>query len=557
MALGGRGAVSRLIVPVSCAAACLALLAMSAPAAAAPARITGKLKVSGYTVIALATNGRVSAVRVPTAEFKLRPPASRVTLHLRDPDGVYAGPVVLGSREKGSRAILGVKAGAQLGDITVDAAGGYAKVARKPAKGAVDSALLGRARKGVPIGSGNFGRVRSKVPSKRIPGDLDFDGLPDRVDIDDDGDRVLDKQDRSSRTRAAQVTPGDPLGLSTGMGVTLSQTPNVQAGASDAQIETALQDLGYMLVNIPFGIDAIELDCGAPVPAGLSYCAQGGTGMAGDPATDPFPGCCDADDDGFGRMVPSTVVPGDFQNFALDHRANTGQIGTGDVLIGHVASSGDVSDCPPPGGVSSNCTSFSSVQQYVFATVPALRTFDDGAGGPVTIPYPVPAGDPGTTEQNPYVVSATGGDVILAVTVSRTQRRPTSEAECAQPSPTCTGTEWIDMGGLVHNVTAGPPGTGHAAECPQGAYSSTDPNLVAHSLHEGFGGFVDRNADQPTGAGNTFSYSVNLTRCLATAGISFNPGQTREVKFQAWTEATAGSAGVDNSHQAISFRRAP
>ena len=256
-------------------------------------------------------------------------------------------------------------------------------------------------------------------------------------------------------------------------------------------------------------------------------------------------------------MVPSEVVPGDFQNFALDHRANTGQIGTGDVLIAHVASSGDVSDCPPPGGISSTCTSFSSVQQYVFATVPAVRTFDDGPGEPVTIPYPIPQGDPGTSEQNPFVVSAAGGDVILAVTVSRTQRRPTSEAECVQPSPTCTGSEWIDMGGLIHNVTAGPPGEGHRAECPQDAYSSTDANLAAHSLHEGFGGFVDRKADEPTSAANTLSYSVNLTRCLATAGISFNPGQTREVKFQVFTPATAGTAGVDNSHQAIAFRRAP
>lgn len=547
---------SKGIVPAS-AAVCIALLATSAPAAAAPARITGKLSVSGYTVIALASNGKVSAVDVPSAKFKLRPPANRVTLHLRDPDGIYAGPVVLGSREKGTRAVLGVKAGAALGEITVDPARGYGKVAKRPAKSAVDRSVLGRARKGVPFGAGNFGQVKSKPPSRPPAGDLDFDGIPDRMDIDDDGDRRLDKQDRSRSVRAAQVSEADPLGLSTGLGTTLSQTPNVQAGATDAEIDRMLRDVGYMLVDIPFGVSAVELDCGAPVPVGLSYCAPGGTGMAGDPANDPFPSCCDSDGDGFGKMTPSEVVPGDFQNFAMDHRSSTAEIGTGDTLIAHTTRSGSESQCPPPGGTSSNCTSASSVQQFVFATVPALQTYDDGAGAPVSIAYPVPPGSPGTEQGDGIPVAATGGDVILTVTLSRTQRRPTSEAECTQPpAPGCTEAQWLDMGGLVHTVTAGPPGTGHAAECPANAFSSSDPNLAATQLHPEFAGFFDTKASQPTSASNTLRYTVNITRCLEIANISWNVGQTREIKFQVFTPTSGGSStGADNSHQTISFRR--
>jgi hypothetical protein len=51
----------------------LAVLAASAPAAAAPKPITGKLSKRGYTVIALPANGKAKSVRVTTARFRLGP----------------------------------------------------------------------------------------------------------------------------------------------------------------------------------------------------------------------------------------------------------------------------------------------------------------------------------------------------------------------------------------------------------------------------------------------------------------------------------------------------
>ena len=91
------------------AALVLAVSAMAAPASAAakPRSISGKLSKPGYTVIALADNGKATSVRLRRSSFRLRPPASRVTLHLRARNGRYAGPVVLGSTRKGRRAILG------------------------------------------------------------------------------------------------------------------------------------------------------------------------------------------------------------------------------------------------------------------------------------------------------------------------------------------------------------------------------------------------------------------------------------------------------------------
>ena len=109
-----------------------AVLAASTPAAAAPTRITGTLSQPGYTVIALAADGRATSVRVRGRTFGLRPPAKRVTLHLRASTGSYAGPVVIGREKKGRVAIVGVKAGAKLGRIKIGR--GYARLAKRLGK---------------------------------------------------------------------------------------------------------------------------------------------------------------------------------------------------------------------------------------------------------------------------------------------------------------------------------------------------------------------------------------------------------------------------------------
>ena len=71
--------------------------------------ISGKLDKSGYTVIALSdASTNASAVKVTGRKFKVPiplPPGKKtkgkpsITLHLRAPDGTYAGPVVLAGRD--------------------------------------------------------------------------------------------------------------------------------------------------------------------------------------------------------------------------------------------------------------------------------------------------------------------------------------------------------------------------------------------------------------------------------------------------------------------------
>src|SRR5215213_4657836 len=98
------------------ALAAVVLGMLPATSAAAPRAIAGKLSKKGYTVIALAADGRARSV-VARPGFKVRPPASRITLHLRDAKGRYAGPVVVG--RAGKQVVVGVKAGAKLGRVRV------------------------------------------------------------------------------------------------------------------------------------------------------------------------------------------------------------------------------------------------------------------------------------------------------------------------------------------------------------------------------------------------------------------------------------------------------
>lgn len=201
--------------------ASVVLLAASAPATAAPAPISGTLSAPGYTVVGLAQSGEARTVRVSAGQFSLVPPTEAVTLHLRAPNGTYAGPVVLkdptnsvrkakakvrkakrklrrakrtvraaethqqlkrarvrrrraakrlrraerrlerakqiATDRRGSVAV-GVEAGAVLGKIAIRS--GYASAGDipKPAwRASVDPERRALAQRGAPIGAGNFG----------------------------------------------------------------------------------------------------------------------------------------------------------------------------------------------------------------------------------------------------------------------------------------------------------------------------------------------------------------------------------------------------------------
>ena len=197
-----------------------ACLLSPVPAAGAAARpqpkpqpkpITGTLDRPGLTVVALALHGRVTKA-LARPRFSLVPPGRVVTLQLRDRAGSYLGPVVAAGRR--GRVIVGVRAGARLGRIEV--LDGYARVGHAPPRRALDPALFARARKGAPVGAGSLGWIAGRVKGPPGPGrDRDRDGIPDKFDVDDDGDLVLDVREQGHRPPsppAARVFAVLPLG---------------------------------------------------------------------------------------------------------------------------------------------------------------------------------------------------------------------------------------------------------------------------------------------------------------------------------------------------------
>jgi hypothetical protein len=495
----------------------LLLGAPQAPAKLKP--ITGKLSRAGYTVIALAADGRVRAVQTQGRDFSLRPRARLVTLHLRGADGVYAGPIVVARRKRGRRVILGVVAGAKLGKISVKPRRGYARVKRKLPERLLVASRRARARKGAPIGAGNFGRVRSRNVKRSAPGDSDLDGVAEPLDVDDDGDLIFDGLDRSPGALASAAGGADHFAVNTLMAGGLDQTTNANAGSSDQEIDAALPGIGTLGISILAG-DLVELDCG-----GLVYCSTGGTGRTLMDA--PFPECCDLDGDGFGTL---SAPPGEPPGMFIRHGANSDQIGTGNVLIERVTT----------GGVETDART--DTVQYIFATMPALTSFTDEAGTVTDVSYPVAGPLPGPP--GPGVVGngfpvADGGDAGDEISVTLTFWRPQRKKLKAEPG------KWIDIGGL--NYIARGNDSGGPSPCPQSSFSEPSAELTALTPADGFRGFRDGAGDAAADPANTLSYKLNLTECL---GGSFAIGEERKFDLAA---ISPNLARVDAAGQAVYF----
>ena len=646
-------------VAASSVAAFVALLATSVPASAAPQRITGTLSKPGYSVIALAANGEGKATRA-TPRFSLRPPARVVTLHLRGPDGVYAGPIVVATSSKGKRALLGVKAGTKLGEIRVNSRKGYARLSSRLANELVDSRRSARAKKGVPLGAGNFGLVRSKVPRKSPPGDLDADGVANPLDIDANGNRQLDRYEQSTNVSAAARTtiralvlavnadgtvrirncgerveatgswpegaPPPVVGKSyvavvdyvdaehvtvlsvrgpvedgcsastyvprvgPALGLTLKDTMNANIpGVTVADLERNLRDRGIFWILAPAWPDvAIELDCGGdkqvpPRAEGLKYCTSGGTGrvnksLLGDTFPLAFPDCCDSNPaNGFGELRPLELAredPGSacFRRCVharLSHGASTDEVGTGDILNWRIRED-DV------------LTEFPTALPDVFATVPAVTSYDDdGPGGnpPTRISYPIPqpyvGSDPPFNEPSepPYhgfpvapcandVPPCVKGDVVLTFEFWPPQREAISTA----------GEEgqWTDIGRLVYAPgVSGPwkpspqnpggPSGPSLPNCHESDLFTTDRDLTPGRANVPFGsgaGYRDKVEDRRADPTNTLTFSVNVTQCLGrpTPGASGQPWKSGE-NVSMWLLGGLGesAAGENAAYQELLF----
>ena len=511
-------------------APCILILALLVPALvqAKPAKLSGKLSARGYTVIALAASGKAKTDRAAHGKFKLRPPTKKVTLQLRAPDGTYAGPIVVATAKHGTEAIVGVRAGARLGKVEVKPDEGYAKLATRLPGKYLNLKRTALAEQGTPLGAGNLGRIPASTGGGG-PGDGDLDGIPDALDVDDDGDVILDRFDPefgTARARASADTGDVVVRAISLLDLDLPDVVNANApGLTEEQIEAALPRFGRLLLG-SLGIETaetsdppVELDCGDP-DTGLIYCRKNGsTGTItsvsivppGGRPGDPFPECCDPDEDGFGSLVWVTV-PGegvDAHAVTLLHGATGDQIGAGDLLIARTKRDGANE-------------AFTGTLSHLFETVPALASYTDEAGNTTAMSYPVAPGTSGTRE-NPFAPTD-GPDADTDVEVTLTFWRPQREALPDEPG------RWIDVGHNVYIADArGPleaPSSFQGGSCPSSAYSETDPNLTPVQApdfplfyEQPVSGLEDSADDQPADPANTFTFTFNLNRCFGTIPV--------------------------------------
>jgi hypothetical protein len=522
------------LIAVCSAFLTLFLAPAAAPAARRLAPITGRAP-AGYTVIALALNGHAADATVQAGgRFRVVPTAARVTLQLRAPDGTYGGPVVVAPHGP-HQVVVGVRAGARLGVIRV--ANGFGKVAGV-LSGALDTSRLAFARRRRPTGARRLGHVRrwpslgrsggtgpsARTLAKRRGGDLDQDGIPDAIDVDDDGDLRLDNVDKRSSlggsiASAQDLDPYQPTSL---LNVGLEESYLAEragyargvAGyplnddvprATSPEDRVKLRDLAISqrsLVLFPLPRGDAELDCG-----GLIYCRAGGSGRDVT-RMHVFPDDFDADQDGFGLMTDSRPL-----NPSRDGFGTTAQIdrpifalapGTGlrTVPGSDGIGSGDQYLERFPGGLVQPTT-----LGYVFDSVPAIKSYGQ-EGATTDIAYPVPEDGPGT-ERDPLPITVSRP---LTLVVWRPQRRALpGEAGCSPDAATCS--EGVDIGGLTY-VVAGK--TNEQARqtwhCPPSAYG-LPPGASSGAARVGAGGVTDLAPDRPSDSARVVSFTVTLSQC--------------------------------------------
>jgi hypothetical protein len=471
-----------------------------------------------YTVLAVGATGEVSSVRT-SDEFDLAAPHGTATLHLRGPDGSYAGPIVVGGNAK--RVTLGVREGANLGTVRIH--DGFAQTERDLPARFADPRVQAVARRGRPVGGRNFGLVRSRRASRAGRGrDADSDGVVGAFDVDDDGDLELDNVDRAAGS-AGVGDRRDPFGVASVLPVGLIQSYlaerlgfaeglagyalNQNTRAPDRSLNTirdlALRIRAVLLFRIPPG-DEVELDC-----AGLTYCSPGSTGAT----VEGGPRLQDTDGDGFYTMVPvgtflphrdgfgttQTVDP--TRTFAIQPHTAASLIGSGDTYIEHVKD-GETEH------------QHALTLRYIFGTVPALAGWSDGTRTePINYPVPENAPERGSGG-GPITLRRSGRSYVLRLTLWRPQRE-------SIPGSSDRG-EWMDIGGLTYTVVGA---TNDASlrlwRCRPSAYSRPSSEVEVRS-----NGVLDTSADRPARPANKFTFDVNLSECLRDSALpEWGPGQ--------------------------------
>jgi hypothetical protein len=522
----------------------LSLLCLSHSALAQQKPLSGEFQKqlpAGSTLLAIGSNGRASAALVTGKKFRVIPPTASARLYILKGNKV-SGQVVLSrcKNKKGSKVInakscdkqqvyTSFKAGKKLGTI---ATVGSAYVIRSASLGTVvvadkaaakDFAPVGLAKLGLGGGGGATAKENSSTLAE-AGADTDLDGLVDALDIDDNGNGVIDNYDSSTQA----PTSNDAFKVFSNLKLELSESLNLHAtgSLSSAAIDAALQSVQTLAIQVAGGTgETNELDCGT-----LGYCSAGGTGRSNN---QPFPGApggtFDSDSDGFG-----TITRGPTNDFQLQTRATSAAISAGDTMIQRVTAA-DGSERQIPG-----------VLNFVFNSTPALKTIAVNGNGAQTIDYTV---TPRLGSRQNCIQAPASGEVILAITGWRPQRAGVTAA--GEGAFVDIGRSLVTIDIPNGPVTSGStsPGTNGPGNCASAAYSvPSDPNLTVSG-----NGLQDGIADTAAVNTNTYSFAVNVSSCLSSApsGPISWPANT-----ELYIDLQFRSKDGDNSAQKFCVKRA-
>lgn len=518
---------------------------------AAPVKYTLSGKViggGGYSVVLLSKNGTTKGATLGnggTFAFK-KLSLSQIkgaSLQLVNPDGQYAGPIVLSKKgTKVSTTLSGPPtsgASYSLGPINLKS--GYAELRKAPKTGVAAKAKV-PAVSGKPIGAGELGLVEATVANSNgigatvvntDPGaDSDLDGIPTVFDADDDGDLILDGSDPDSRGLDVPYTA-----LFFDFRRTLNA--HVRSGLTEDTIDEAVSSENAFSLTFFYSLPSDSAIDGGHVVCddSLVYCRKdtplayyGGISESNEEFRD-HPWSELLNDDGFPRMERVTVG-GSFNAIvaSIQPRVGSAQFRPGDVYQVRLTSGERV--------ISTRSLALSPY----FVSIPAIKTYDAGFG-PVNVDYASVSPDsgsiPGTSPGDPIVLDTNG---LLTVTFWRPQRAAIRSDESG----------FYDWGNLNYGLILGDL----QATCG-GLYSAVSSELTADSTPLGDGDsplassganlypYTDTLGDRAADAANTITFTVNLKDCLSRAGGT--PGTHLVNLTSAGEELTGGRTAASQN----------
>lgn len=495
--------------------------------------IKGKLKgnaPSSYKVVAVAKDSRSTVANV-SASGAFRISAKRgTTLQLVSTTGRYFGPIVAAKGSKAYATLTGT--GGNLGSIAVMSGGfGTVKYGMKNKKIFSNKPSIFYNKSTGPRGAGKFGLVSAAVTSAQkdigtlaseLGEDGDKDGLPDLLDLDDDGDLLLDVNDEVTH----QDADFSAASFSTLRLDLVSSLDPSASGSTDSILDDFVKNnliLALFVRNHTGGaqtLSAVNIDCQS-----LNYCKSGsGTAtirMDNGPLAE---GATWVTYDPDGDSLPNLQLTNSSERAAeigIRPRATRSELRPGDTVFFKLATS--TGNLTIPG-----------IIPFYFVTAPTVTQYTDAAGVSGTIIYPVSEGGAGT-DSNPIQLQGTN----LSLTFRRPVRQNVEGAEAAG---------LIEMGGLQYGIEMSVQGSETGYRCATSEYSGLSSTLSAISGGSSAQILKDSGSDAPTSAsGGMLSFTVAVGTCLERQGY-IHAGKRVTVQLVATSEQN------DQTSQSVTFR---